>query len=62
MGFKTFSTQGASLDKGQRAELQTKHQLGVPGPGKYAAIDATSRNDKPKYGFGTSTRPDIDGS
>lgn len=51
---------GASLDKSLRAELATN--IGVPGPGKYAASFTISRNDKPKYVFGTSTRPDIDGS
>lgn len=60
---RTFSTVGASLDKGQREKLMNKTQAFVPGPGRYQtnAPDLISRNDNPKYGFGTSMRADIAG-
>lgn len=40
-----------------------KTQVIVPGPGRYqpSTVDLISRNDAPKYGFGTSTRADIGG-
>lgn len=60
---RTFSTVGASLDKGEREKLLNKTQSLVPGPGRYqpSTVDLISRNDAPKYGFGTSTRVDIAG-
>lgn len=60
---RTFSTVGASLDKGEREKLLNKTQALIPGPGRYqpSTVDLISRNDAPKYGFGTSTRADIGG-
>jgi len=60
---RTFSTVGASLDKSQREKLMNKTQAFVPGPGRYQPYtsELISRNDAPKYGFGTSMRADISG-
>lgn len=60
---RTFSKVGASLDKGERDKSLNKTQAIVPGPGRYQAATAylISRNDAPKYGFGTSMRADIAG-
>ena len=60
---RTFSTQGASLDKSEREKMLNKTQALVPGPGRYqpSTVDLIQKNDAPKFGFGTSTRVDIAG-
>jgi hypothetical protein len=58
---KTFSTLGASLDRGSKADALNKTQAIVPGPGRYQPTtnDIIAKNYSPKYGFGTGGRPDL---
>jgi hypothetical protein len=60
---KTFNTVGASLDKSERKKLISKMQEIVPGPGRYQPppLNVVARNAAPRWGFGTSERPDIGG-
>jgi hypothetical protein len=58
---KTFSTLGASLDHSQRQGLTNKMQAIVPGPGRYepSPHSEITKNDQPKFGFGTGLRADL---
>jgi len=58
---KTFSTLGASLDRGNKNESMNKTQAIIPGPGRYElpTKDILAKNHSPKYGFGSGGRPDL---
>jgi hypothetical protein len=58
---KTFSTLGASLDRGPMGVMLNKTQAIIPGPGRYQPtnVDILAKNYSPKYGFGSGGRPDL---
>lgn len=53
-----YSKRGASLDKSSKGSLINRSTQFVPGPGQYnqGSKKDLSRNDGPKFGFGTAER------
>jgi len=52
---------GGSLDNSKRQGLTSKMQDIVPGPGRYepSPTSEITKNDQPKFGFGTGLRADL---